>query len=150
MLTYLTWGELVAVEVAAAAAAAAAAAIELMPGSWSFWEAVVEAELGREIGSRGAGSGSMNPAPSSILMARKFRGGSWHGWSGGGVKAGCNTGSGSRGERVGARLTVGERREGLAGRVVREASSGLEAWAARERGLKFRSATVVGRDVPTR
>lgn len=79
MSTYLSWGELVAAEVAAAAAAAAAAAMELMPGSWSFWEAVVEAELGRDIGSRVAGGGAMNPAPSSILMGRKFKGGSWHG-----------------------------------------------------------------------
>lgn len=74
MSTYLSWGELVAAEVAAAAAAAAA--MELMPGSWSFRDAVVEAELGRDIGSRVAGGGGMNPAPSSILMGRKFRGGS--------------------------------------------------------------------------
>lgn len=105
IVTYLICGELVAAELAAAAAAAAAAAIELIPGSCSFWEAVVDAELGRDIGSRIAG-GERPIAPSSILIAGKVKGGSWHGWSGGGVKAGYGTGSGSRGEREGASLTV--------------------------------------------
>lgn len=106
VVTYLICGELLAAELAAAAAAAAAAAMELIPGSCSFWEAVVEAELGRDIGSRIAG-GERPVAPSSILIARKVKGGSWHGWSGGGVKAGYGKGSGSRGERVGASLTIG-------------------------------------------
>lgn len=40
----------------------------------------------------------------------------------------------------------------MGSRVVREARLGsrLEAGAARGKGLKFRSAAVVGRDIPTR
>lgn len=69
--TYLNWGELVI----AVAAAAAAAAISDIPGSDSFCDAVVEAELGRDIGSRVAGGGSVGR--SSILIPRNWNGASW-------------------------------------------------------------------------
>lgn len=66
------------------------------------------------MGSTGAGGGktAAAAAPSSILMKvwpelRNVNGGSWHGCSGGGVKAKLGTGSGSNGEqRAGASLTV--------------------------------------------
>lgn len=73
--TYLNpnCGELVT----AAAAAAAAAAMAEMPGSESFCDAVVEAELGREIGSKIAGGG--NTGGSSILIPRNWKGANWQG-----------------------------------------------------------------------
>lgn len=94
----------------AATAAAAAAAMDEMPGSCSFCDAVVEAEPGLEIGSgsMGAGGGKTLGPGDSILMARNVKGASWHGCSGGGVKAGKGTGGRSSGERVGASLTVEE------------------------------------------
>lgn len=83
-----------------------------MPGSCSFWDAVVDAELGLDIGSRGVGGGRTLGPGDSILIARKVKGANWHGCSGGGVKAGKGTGRGRSGERVGASLTVGEDVEG--------------------------------------
>lgn len=84
-----------------------------MPGScWWEWEAVVEVELGRDIGSR-VGGGGRPPCPSSILtLGEKVKGGSpiWHrwSWSGGGVRQGCGIGRGrSNGERVEASLATG-------------------------------------------
>lgn len=65
VFTYLCCGGL-DVELAAAAAAAAAA-IDEMPGScWWEWDAVVEVELGRDIGSRVGGGGRLL-CPSSIF-----------------------------------------------------------------------------------
>lgn len=49
-----------------------------IPGKDSFCEAVVDAELGRDIGSSVAGGG--NAGSSSILMKpRNWKGASWHG-----------------------------------------------------------------------
>lgn len=59
----------------ALAAAAAAAAIAEIPGNDSFCDAVVEAELGRDIGSSVAGGDSAGS--SSILMKpRNWKGAS--------------------------------------------------------------------------